>query len=390
MRGLKITRVEPILCDAFRTNWVFVRVHTDGGLHGVGEATLEVKEQAVAAALRDLERAVVGEDPFEIERIWHDAYRDAYWRGGPVLMSALSGLEMALWDLKGKALGVPVYELLGGRVREDVPCYANAWFAGAREPEQFAAAAGVAADAGYGALKWDPFGAASRRLERGQLDAAVACVAAVHAAVGDRVELMIEGHGRFDVPTAIRVAHALEPFDPYFFEEPVPPDDVGALKAVADAVRVPLAAGERLYSRWDARRFLDAGGAAFVQADVTHVGGIAELRRVAAMADTHHLPLCPHNPSGPVANAATLHVAASTANFQWHETMYSDVPWRREVTTDTNRVVNGRMAVPAPDAPGLGIDLVDEAIAEHPYRPHDLRHYRGDLTDIRPADAARL
>jgi len=385
---MKITAVQSLVCDAYRTNWTFLKVHTDEGIHGVGEATLEVKEQAVVGAIADLERAVVGRDPFEIEAIWHDLYRDAYWRGGPVLMSALAGLEMALWDIKGKALGVPVYELLGGRVRDRVACYANGWYVGATTPAEFAEKAVETVDRGYVAIKWDPFGSAYRRLPPAELSRAMSFVQAVVEAVGDRADILIEGHGRFDVPTAIRVARALEPFNVMWFEEPIPPDNPDALRQVKDATSTPIAAGERLYSRWEYRRFFEVGPADYIQADVSHVGGIAELRHIAATADTYHLPLCPHNPSGPVANAATLHVAASTANFLVLETMATDVPWRREVTTEAELFVDGQMNIPS--TPGLGIDLIEGAIAAHPYQPHDLRHYRGDLTDIRPTDSIKI
>jgi galactonate dehydratase len=382
---MKITTIETYLCDVYRTNLVFVRVMTDAGLHGVGEATLEYRELTVATACRELERTLVGRDPRQIEAIWHDSYRDAYWRGGPVLMSALSAIEMALWDIKGKALGVPVYELLGGRVRDAIPCYANGWFAPAKTPAEFAAKARAAVEAGFEGLKWDPFGAAYMNLSRAELKAAIACIEAVRDAVGDRCELLIEAHGRFNVPSAIRIAHALEAYDVLWFEEPVPPDSHTALAEVRRRTRVPIAAGERIYSRWDYAAFLDAGCADYVQPDVSHVGGIMEMKKIAAMAEARHIPLCPHNPSGPVANAASLQLAACTTNFHFLETMSTDVSYRRELTTEAITFERGRMRIPS--SPGLGIELNLDAIAAHPYRPHELRHYKGNLTDIRPPDA---
>src|SRR5690606_4151138 len=156
---MKITGVETFLCHAYRTNWVFVKVMTDqDGLYGLGEATLEYKEQTAAMACKELERVIKGCDPHAIEAVWHKVYRDSYWRGGPVLMSALSAIEMALWDIKGKDLGVPVYQLLGGKVRDAVPCYANGWFAPAKTPAEFAEKAAIAVDQGFKAIKWDPFG----------------------------------------------------------------------------------------------------------------------------------------------------------------------------------------------------------------------------------------
>ncbi len=385
---MKVTRIETFICHAYRTNWVFVKVSTDSGLHGVGEATLEMRELTVAAAVKELERGLVGKDPRNVERFWHDAYRDAYWRGGPVLMTALAGVEMALWDIKGKALGVPVYELLGGRVRDSAPCYANGWFTGAREPEEFARRATSACDAGYRALKWDPFGSSYMNLGRADLDRALRCVGAVADAVGTRADLIIEGHGRFNVPTAIRVGQALKDFRVLWFEEPIPPDNVEALADVRRRIAVPVAAGERLYSRWDYRALLESRAVDFVQPDVSHAGGIMECKKIAAMAECHHLPLCPHNPIGPVANAATLQLAACIPSFYLLETMESDVPHRRQVTDErVTLLADGSM--PIPDAPGLGIDIDEGAIGAHPYQPRDLRHYTGALTDIRPPEATR-
>lgn len=382
---MKVTSLKTYLCHAYRTNWVFVKVETDEGVHGVGEATLEYREKTVEAAILELERYLVGKDPHNIEAFWHDTYRDAYWRGGVVLMSALSAVEMALWDIKGKSLGVPVYQLLGGKVRDAIPCYANGWFAPAKTPDEFAAKAREAAKAGFKGLKWDPFGSAYMQLSREEFRAAMKCIEAVKEAVGDTTELLIEGHGRFDIPTAIRIAHALEDYDVLWFEEPIPPDNKEGLAELKRRVRVPVAAGERLYSRYDYRDFFRLGCADFVQPDVSHAGGISELKKIAAMAEVHHIPLCPHNPSGPVANAATLQLAACTPNFYFLETMSSDVPYRREISTEQVHFKDGLMHIP--DEPGLGIDLVEEAIARYPYEPRNLRHYTGTLTDIRPQGA---
>ena len=382
---MKVTGIETFLCHAYRTNWVFVRVVTDTGLHGVGEATLEMRELTVAQACRELERYLVGRDPHDIEAFWHDAYRDAYWRGGPVLMSALAGVEMALWDIKGKALGVPVWQLLGGKVRDRVPCYANGWFAPAVRPDEFADKAKVAVAQGLRGLKWDPFGSAYMNIGKRELRTALDCIGAVTAAVGPEVDILVEGHGRFNVPTAVRIAHALEDFDITWFEEPIPPDDPEALAEIKRRVKVPIAGGERLYSRWDYRNYLRLGCADFIQPDVSHAGGIGEIRKIAAMAEAHHIPICPHNPSGPVANAATLQIAACTPNFFLLETMASDVRHRGDVSTEAVRFEGGFMHIPT--APGLGIDICETAIERHPYQPRDLRHYTGALTQIRTPDA---
>jgi galactonate dehydratase len=382
---MKITKITPLICDAYRTNWVFVRVDTDEGVHGVGEATLEHREKTVAEAITELERSFVGKDPARIQDLWHTAYRDVYFRGGPVFQSALSAVEMALWDIKGKSLGVPVYELLGGKVRDAIKCYANGWFAPAKEPAEFAAKAKAAVAAGFRGLKWDPFGSAYLSIERADLRKALECVEAVRAAVGTDVELMIEGHGRFDIATAVRIGQELQRFDILWFEEPVPPDNLDALAEVKRRAGVPIAAGERLYSRWEYQQFFQKMPADFAQPDVSHVGGIFELRCIAAQAEALHLAICPHNPSGPVAMAATLQLAACTMNFFVLETMANDVAYRGKISTERVTMENGLIRIP--DGPGLGLDLDLEEIAKHPYQPHDLRHYTGALTQIRPADA---
>jgi galactonate dehydratase len=382
---MKVTAIQPLICHAYRTNWVFVKVLTDEGLHGVGEATLEMRETTVAEACHELQRYLVGRDPLAIEDFWHTAYRDAYWRGGPVLMSALSAVEMALWDIKGKALGVPVWQLLGGKVRDRVPCYANGWFAPAVRPDEFAEKAKAAVRQGFRGLKWDPFGSAWMNIDKAALRNALACVEAVVAAVGPEIDILIEGHGRFNIPTAVRIGHALEEFDITWFEEPIPPDHPQGMREVKERVRVPIAGGERLYSRWDYRDYLSAGCADYLQPDISHVGGIGELRKIAAMAEAYHRAICPHNPSGPVANAATLQLAACTPNFFLLETMATDVPQRAEICTERLSFVDGAIVIP--DAPGLGIDLNEEAIARYPYQSVNLRHYTGALTQIRPPNA---
>lgn len=380
---MKIVDIKPFVVDCFRTNWVFVKVYTDEGVEGVGEGTLEYKEKAFLGALEHIREYLLGKDPTQIEQHFHNIYRDAYWRGGPVLMSALSAVEMALWDIKGKALGVPVYQLLGGKCHDKVRIYVNGWFSGAREPEEFGQKAKEAVMRGVTALKWDPFGKSYLDISNQDLDKALRCVAAVREAVGDQVDLLIEGHGRFNIPTGIKIAKELERFKPMFFEEPVPPDSLEALKAVRDKSPVAISAGERLYSRWDYRRFFDLMPADYIQPDISHAGGIMELKKIAAEAECRYIPFAPHNPSGPVANAATLQLAATCPNFCILEIMYSDVVWRKDVTNENLTYADGFITIP--DKPGLGIELNENASLKHPYQPHTLRHYTGALTDIRPA-----
>lgn len=379
---MKITDIKTFVVDCFRTNWVFVKVYTDEGICGVGEGTLEYKEKALCGAIEHIKNYLTGKDPRTIEKHYHDIYRDAYWRGGAVLMSALSAVECALWDILGKSLGVPVYQLLGGKVNEDCRIYVNGWFSGAKTPDEFAEKARAAVKRGVTAMKWDPFGKSYMQISNKDLDTALECVAKVREAVGNNVDLLIEGHGRFDVPTGIKIAKELECFKPMWFEEPVPPDNLDALKAVRDKSPVAISAGERLYTRFDYNKLFALRAADYIQPDVSHAGGIAELKKIAAAAEANYIPFAPHNPSGPIANAATLQLAACCPGFSILEIMYSDVDYRKKVTNENLVYENGRIKIG--DKPGLGIELNEEECLKHPYVEHNLRHYTGALTDIRP------
>ena len=380
---MKITAIKTFLCDAYRANLSFVKIETDANLHGYGEMTLEFHDRAILGCIEDLTPSWIGRDPMDIEALWHDSYRDAYWRGGPVLSTSLAALEMACWDIKGKALGQPLWQLLGGKCRDRVRCYANAWFSPAKTPSEFAAKAKDAVARGWKALKWDPFGSAHRDITRAELLGAVRCVAAVREAVGD-TDLLIEGHGRFNIESALRVGQALAEFGILWFEEPLFPELLDALAELKRRVPVPIAAGERIYTRYQAREFIEKRCGDFIQPDISRVG-IKELRLIGGMAEAAGISFCPHNPTGPITNMATLHIAASTPNFFLLETMATDVPWRGELTNEDVRMENGEMLIPT--RPGIGIELNEDALAKHPPKHYHLRHYRGDLTAIRPTDA---
>jgi galactonate dehydratase len=209
---MKITDIKTFAMDAVRVNWIFVKVYTDEGVTGVGEATLEYKGAAVVSAIEDLKNYLVGKDPMDIELHVYRMYRDSYWRTGPILCTAISGIEIALWDIAGKFLGVPVYRLLGGMIRDRIPIYANGWFRGAKTNDDFVARVQEAREKGFKAYKWDPFGTAYLTITNEELANAIDCVARVREAVGPTVDLLIEAHGRFNVGTAITVARELAPF----------------------------------------------------------------------------------------------------------------------------------------------------------------------------------
>lgn len=381
---MKITKIKTWLCDAYRTNFAFVKIETDEGLCGYGESSIGQFEHAIAGMFKDLERKLVGQDPRDIDRILHDLNRDSFWRGGPVLSSALSGIDMALWDIKGKILGEPIWQLLGGKCRGRVSCYANAWFVGAKTADEFAVKAEIAVKQGWSALKWDPFGSCYRDIRTADLDKALACVSAVREAVGKEIDLMVECHGRFNLESAIRIAKGLEEFDILWLEEPLFPELQYQMPVLRKKVKVPLATGERLYNKYQAMDFIKQGYADFIQPDASKVG-IVDMRAIASMAEASGIGFCPHNPMGPLTNAVTLHIAASTPNFYLLETMINDVPWRIELSDEKIFVDEGQMIVP--DKPGIGIVLNEAGIERYPYKPHALRHYRGDLTAIRPDGA---
>ena len=248
-------------------------------------------------------------------------HRDSYWRTGAVFRSALGAVEGALLDIKGKALGVPVYELLGGKHRDRVRCYANHWFFGARTPDDYAEKARRAVEMGFRALKWDPFDTAWLEMDRPARRRTIEIVEAVRAAVGPDVELMLDVHGRLNVPTAIAMARELARFDLTWIEEPVPPEAIDALAEVRAASPVPIAAGERLFEPERFLELIQKRAADILQPDVVHVGGPSALKAVAAMAHARMLPVAPHNPTGPVTNAMTLHTALAIPNFSVFETV---------------------------------------------------------------------
>ena len=373
---MKVTDVKTFVVDCYRTNWVFVKVYTDEGIDGVGEGTLEYKEKALVGAIEHIKSYLVGKDPRQIEKHVHDIYRDAYSRGGAVLMSALSAVETALWDILGKSLGVPVYQLLGGKVNDDCRIYINGWFAGAKTPEEFGVKAKEAVKRGVTAMKWDPFGKSYLQISNKDLDTALKCVAAVREAVGNDVDLLIEGHGRFDVPTGIKIAQELAQFKVMWFEEPVPPNNLEALKAVRDKSPVAISAGERLYTRFDYNELFRLRAADYIQPDVSHAGGIIELKKIAAIAEANYIPFAPHNPSGPVANAATLQLAACCPNFCILEIMYSDVGYRKFITNENLEYKDGRIKIG--NKAGLGIELNEEECLKHPYKEHNNEIYDED------------
>jgi galactonate dehydratase len=379
---MKITGLKTFLVDAHRANFIFVKLGTDAGYEGLGEATVEWNERAVVAAIEELAEFLIGKDPFATDYLVQTMHRNCYWRTGVVFRSALSGVEAALLDIKGKALGVPVYELLGGRHRDTVPCYGNGWFSGAKTPADYAVKAAEAVKMGFRALKWDPFGAAYLEMDRPARNRTIEIVEAVRAAVGPDIDLMIDVHGRLNVPTAIAMARALAKFEPRWLEEPTPPESIDALADVRASSPIAIATGERYFEPERFMELIAKRAVDILQPDVGHVGGMLEAQKIAAMAHARFLPVAPHNPTGPVMNAMTLQLAASIPNFCILETIAVDVPWRKEIVRESLTFSNSEITIP--DRPGLGLELDEEACARHPYVRHPIRMFEPGPSLTRP------
>ena len=308
-----MARIARIECFAVPPRWLFVRVECDDGAVGWGEGSLEGHADAVIGAFGALSDRFIGHDPDRIEDIWQIGYRLGFYRGGPVLMSALSGLDQALWDLKGRRLGVPVWQLLGGRVRDRVPVYA--WIGGDR-PHDVAAAARARAAQGFTAVKMNATEDLAWLDSPRALDATVERVAAVRA---ENMDVGLDFHGRVHRPMAKRLAAAVEPLSPLFIEEPLLSEHLEGIIELSRHTTIPIALGERLYSRWDFKPFLQSACVDIIQPDLSHAGGISECRRIAAMAEAYDVAVAPHCPLGPLALAACMQVALSTPNVAIQE-----------------------------------------------------------------------
>jgi galactonate dehydratase len=364
-------RISGMRVGVVGTPWrhlTYVELRTDSGLTGLGETRMINHTQALLGYLEEIKAThVLGHDPFEIEALVERMTRLDYGRSGEIAMSALAVLEMACWDIVGKALGQPVYRLLGGAVRERIKAYANGWYTVERTPEEFHAAARRVLEAGYRALKFDPFGAGLWELAAGERARSIGLVEAVADAAGDEAEILVEMHGRFTPAAAVGIARDLERFRPAWIEEPVPPENLKALAKVSERVNIPVATGERIHVRGEFRELFELQAADIVQPDIAHFGGILETRKLAATAETHYVLIAPHNVCGPVATAANLHLAACTPNFkiQEHFNDFAD-NWIFDVVKGLPEVDPADGCFPLPHEPGLGVSIDWDAVAEHP------------------------
>lgn len=361
---MKVTHFDVYPVNAHWRTWVFVRLGTDSGLTGWGEATLVFGDAAVLGALEDLRDFVIGIDPMRIEEFWSTRFYRTIFHG-PSFYSAVAAVEHALWDITGKSLGVPVFQLIGGAVRDRIRLYANTWFLGARTPDEYAERAAAMAAAGWDALKFDPLPGSMLAASRQELRIAVEKVSAVREAVGADVDILIECHGRLSPESAIRFADAITEYRPFWIEEPVPAHNPLAMRKVRAHTRVPVATGERLSTRWQYRELLELEAVDVVQPDMTQVGGLLEAKRVADLAALFGVQVAPHCPRGPIAMAVGVHCALSTSNFLILEypTDLGGVTWRQDLVESPEVIADGHMTPPT--APGLGVELIESELVKH-------------------------
>ena len=367
---MKITALELVEVAASpRGNWLFVRLHTDAGLSGLGEASQSGNDVLVKAALEQLGQRLEGEDPTQVEVLWDKMVSAAVVfsaDAGRVGATAMSAVDQALWDIAGKALGVPVWRLLGGKHRDRVRLYANLNRGTIdRSPRGFAVAAQRAVKAGFAAVKSTPFDEVQYRHQDcdgmgRNIGRGVERLKETRAAIGADIELLVDCHCRFDLPMALRVADNVRPLDLYWFEEPVPREQVEALAQICRQSGHTVAGGESFFGRaafWD---YIDRGAVHVIMPDVKHAGGLTECKRIAALAEMRQIPVSPHSPAGPVSTMAGVHLAAAIPNFLALEYAFGEVDWRGQLVQGAEQIEGGFMQVP--DAPGLGVELDEDVL----------------------------
>ena len=358
---MKITQVETHAAPLTGRDSLIVRVHTDEGLVGLGEAYPVGPNEAVAATIRDFQSWIAGRDPRDVNGIWYHLYAHSRFPGGSVVNAAISGIEHALWDIAGKAAGVPVYRLLGGKCRDRIRVYQSC---GGATPEAIAAHARQLVDQyGYTALKMSPHPPNSSELPWAAVVAGAAeRLAAVREAVGPDVDIGLDPHARiFEPMRALEMAAAVQPYRPFFFEEPLRPENIDALAWLAQKSNVPIATGEMLYTTFGFRELLAKQAATIIQPDICICGGMSEMKKIAALAEAHYVTVAPHNPLGPLATAINVHFAATTHNFLILEYHSDDESPRRDVLHNPMQLRDGYLELP--EGPGWGVELNEAALS---------------------------
>ena len=374
---MKISEVKTFVVGNPWKNWVLVKVETDEGLYGWGDATQGLATQPVVGAIRELRRFYDGRDPLLIEGLWDEMFKGLYLTANGTLLSAMAAIETACWDILGKALGVPLHQLFGGKVRDRIRAYANGWYNGPRDPGFLAEKAAEVVSLGYGALKFDPFGSGYQVLDADERRRCLDLVAAVRQAIGDQADLIIEVHDRLTVPEAVAISRSLEEFAPLWIEAPVWSEDVAALAAVATRSHIRVGAGERFTSLRPFADLLATGHVDLLLPEYVELGGIHRLRQVAALAESYQAVLAPHNARCMLSTAVNVQVGAATRNLLIQETFDDfQVPWARDLFDGLPQIFDGYLEVG--DAPGHGIAVNEELIAQHPYADTNFMHFFQD------------
>ncbi len=374
---MKIRDIQTLVCNARMRNWIFVKVLTDEpGLHGWGEATLEWHTRAVCGAIEDLKPLLIGEDPRRIEYLWQIMFRQHFWHAnGIVRATALSGIDIALWDILGKLGRMPCYQLWGGPVRDYVRLYCHLgggrmedfYETGVDEPARFAELAQRAVASGFSAFKCMAVPPTAPLEGRLPVVAAERCVRAMRDAVGDSIDIMVDCHARPSPAMGLQFAKALEPYGLYFLEEPCWPEMPEELAQIAAAVATPIATGERLTGLQQFYTLFNLRGCSVAQPDITHCGGLSAARRIAALAEAARVSMAPHNPQGPVSTAASIQLGFAEPSYIICESVHEDVPWRSAVVKESFTVDPATRTVRPGTVPGLGIELDEAEIARHPF-----------------------
>src|SRR5580692_9454353 len=380
---MKITAIKTLVCNARMRNWIFVKVETDQpGLVGWGEATLEWHTRSIVGAVEDIAALLIGEDPRRIEYLWQMMFRQHFWHSsGIVRATAMSGIDIALWDIAGKALGVPCHRLWGGPVRDYIRLYCH--LGGGRMEDfyetpvanatRFADLARAAVANGYSAFKSMAVPATSALEGTAPVAAAERAVAAMREAVGPLIDIMVDCHARPSPAMGLQFAKALEPYGLYFLEEPCWPESVDGLAMINRSVSTPIATGERVTNLAAFKDLFNARACEVCQVDITHCGGLSEARRIAALAEAHRIALAPHNPQGPVSTAASLEFGFSQPSYAICETVHADVPWRQDVVQEGFTVEKVGRIVRPNTKPGLGITINEAEVKKHPFQQEVLQ-----------------
>ncbi|MGI6316148.1 MAG: galactonate dehydratase [Christensenellales bacterium] len=355
---MKITKME---CFFVLPRWNFLKITTDEGIIGWGEPVVESRAQTVAKAVEEFSRVLIGEDPLRIEYLYQIMYRTTFYKGGPVLTSAISGIEQALWDIKGKYYNMPVYEMLGGRVRDKIRMYSHC---GGLDPEDFAKNALLRKKDGFTAIKTGVHGPYKHIDSLAKVEKFVSFIRAGREAIGADMDIAIDFHGQVSPAMSVRLCKEIEPYYPMFVEEPCQPENVDAMVRVAQSTTIPIATGERLFTRFGFREVLEKGAACILQPDICHAGGIFEGRKIAAMAETYYASIAPHNPLGPISLASCIQLDACTPNFliQEHPSMPNGWDRGEGYLKKAFKIVDGYVEIPT--GPGLGIEVDEDVVRE--------------------------